>query len=125
MEIKDTWSVAGLCGTGSHDFVVNDVFVPAERTFSLFEDESCLASPLGRVPELSFSALEIANVAVAIAQGALEEIGALAVEKRRCSPRGRWQRTRCSNIASVRRTPSSVPPARSCTPTPRTRGRPR
>jgi len=82
VEIKDTWSVAGLCGTGSHDFVVNDAFVPAERTFSLFEDESCLAGPLGRIPELSFSALEMANVAVAIAQGALEEIGALAVRKR-------------------------------------------
>jgi indole-3-acetate monooxygenase len=82
VEIRDTWSVAGLCGTGSHDFVVNDAFVPEEWTFSLFEDESCLTGPLGRLPELSFSALEFANVAVALAQGALEEIGALSVEKR-------------------------------------------
>jgi alkylation response protein AidB-like acyl-CoA dehydrogenase len=81
VEIVDTWSVSGLCGTGSHDFVVNDVFVAAEWSFSLFEDASCLDSPLARVPELSFSALEIANVAVGIAKGALDDIVALASGK--------------------------------------------
>jgi alkylation response protein AidB-like acyl-CoA dehydrogenase len=81
VEIKDTWSVSGLCGTGSHDFIVNDVFVPTEWSFSLFEDVSCLESPLARVPELSFSALEFANVAIGIANGAFEEIVDLAAGK--------------------------------------------
>lgn len=80
VEIKDTWSVSGLRGTGSHDFVVNDVFVPDERTFTL-DGEPCLDAPLHRIPELLFSTLNFASVALGIAQGALDEILALAVDK--------------------------------------------
>jgi alkylation response protein AidB-like acyl-CoA dehydrogenase len=28
LEILDTWDVSGLCATGSHDVVSDDVFVP-------------------------------------------------------------------------------------------------
>jgi indole-3-acetate monooxygenase len=35
--IEDTWSVVGMCGTGSHDFIVDDIFVPACHTFSFTE----------------------------------------------------------------------------------------
>lgn len=33
----DTWQMAGMCGTGSHDFAIDDVFVPAERTLSFVD----------------------------------------------------------------------------------------
>ena len=80
VEIEDTWSVSGLCGTGSHDFVVGDVFVPAERSFVIW-DEPCLDIPLLRIPELSLSSLRLGAVAVGIAQGALEEVTDLATGK--------------------------------------------
>jgi alkylation response protein AidB-like acyl-CoA dehydrogenase len=35
--VEDTWSVVGMCGTGSHDFIVDDVFVPTPHTFSFTE----------------------------------------------------------------------------------------
>ena len=42
-EILDTWHTAGLCGSGSHDVVLEDVFVPEER----------LVAPLGKVQHQS------------------------------------------------------------------------
>jgi indole-3-acetate monooxygenase len=81
VEIEDTWSVSGLCGTGSHDVVANDVFVPAERTFAVLTAEPCLDEPLVRIPLPSPFALQMASVALGIAQGALDDIVALAADK--------------------------------------------
>ncbi|HET9602286.1 MAG TPA: acyl-CoA dehydrogenase family protein [Acidimicrobiales bacterium] len=80
VEIVDTWSVSGLCGTGSHDFTLDGVFVPEERTFAVF-DEGGVEGPLGRIPELLYSSLAIADVALGIAEGALSEITTLASAK--------------------------------------------
>jgi alkylation response protein AidB-like acyl-CoA dehydrogenase len=81
IEIEDTWSVSGLCGTGSHDVVANDVFVPTDRTFALLSAEPCLADPLVRMPLPSPYALQMASGALGIAQGALDDILALASDK--------------------------------------------
>jgi alkylation response protein AidB-like acyl-CoA dehydrogenase len=80
VEIKDTWYVSGLCGTGSHDFVVNDAFVPGGRSFAVW-DEPCLDIPVLRIPELTLSSLSFGAVAIGIADGALAEVTALATGK--------------------------------------------
>ncbi|MEV4640361.1 acyl-CoA dehydrogenase family protein [Actinoplanes sp. NPDC049548] len=81
VSIHDTWDVAGLRGTGSHDFSVDDVFVPTERTFSLAEPPAH-PGPLYAFPPLSLLALGIGAVALGIARAAIEDFGELARTKR-------------------------------------------
>lgn len=81
VEIEDTWSVSGLCGTGSHHFRVDDLVVPADRTFDPFAGEACLDEPLVRIPPPALISLVVASVAIGIAQGALDDITGLAVGK--------------------------------------------
>jgi indole-3-acetate monooxygenase len=79
--IEDTWRVAGLCGTGSHHFVADSVLVGAERTCLPFSDPPCLDEPLLRMPAPPVYAFGVASVALGIAQGALDDILALAPGK--------------------------------------------
>jgi indole-3-acetate monooxygenase len=78
IEIEDTWHVLGLRGSGSHHVSVDNVVIPAERTFATFDAEAALDTPAVRVPVPSFIALAVATVAVGSARGALDEIGAIA-----------------------------------------------
>ena len=79
--IEDTWTVSGLRGTGSHHFRADGVLVAAERTFRPFDDPPCLDEPLLRVPPPALLSLQIAAVALGVAQGALDDILAIAVDK--------------------------------------------
>jgi alkylation response protein AidB-like acyl-CoA dehydrogenase len=80
--IEDTWHVSGLIGTGSHHFHVDDVFVPANRTVDpLGDDEPCVDAPLLHIPPPAAFSMGIASVATGIAQGALDDIVALAAAK--------------------------------------------
>ena len=79
--IEDTWNVVGLSGTGSHHFRVEDVEVPAERTCVPMSEEPCLDVPIVRLPIPAMISLGIASVAVGVAQGAIDDIIALAGEK--------------------------------------------
>src|SRR5204863_9179290 len=51
-EIIDTWTVGGLRGTGSHDVLVRDVFVPNSYG-SGFTDPYVLPEPRYRIPPFS------------------------------------------------------------------------
>jgi len=77
--IDDNWRVAGLCGTGSKDIVVDGAFVPEHRTHR-FADGFLLKSPgqslnpgaLYRLPFGCVFACAIAVPAIGAAQGALD-----------------------------------------------------
>jgi alkylation response protein AidB-like acyl-CoA dehydrogenase len=78
--IEDTWSVSGLCGTGSHHFHV-DAVVPADRTFTPMAGEPCIDATIVHLPAPAVFSLVIAGVALGIAQGALDDITLLAADK--------------------------------------------
>jgi alkylation response protein AidB-like acyl-CoA dehydrogenase len=80
LEIPDTWHTSGLRGTGSHDAIADDVFVPMRRTLSLFEGRLTVNAPLYRFPVFGFFALSIAAAALGNARGAIEDLVALAAD---------------------------------------------
>lgn len=79
IEIHDTWYVNGLKGTGSNDFTGKDVFVPAHRTFHMFDPTnwSRPEDPATRTDIAGFAAM-VANVGLGIARGAIDELIELA-----------------------------------------------
>ncbi len=81
VEIIDTWRVAGLCGTGSHDMAVRDAFVPAARAVWLTTDRPRQSGTLYRFPLFGLLAVSIAGVALGIARAAVDELVELAAGK--------------------------------------------
>jgi alkylation response protein AidB-like acyl-CoA dehydrogenase len=80
MEILDTWHTSGLRGTGSHDAVADDVFIPSHRTISLL-DGPLVDAPLYRFPLFGYFALSIAAAALGNARGAIDDLLDLAGHK--------------------------------------------
>jgi len=79
--IIDTWTVSGLRGTGSHDVVVEDRFVPA-RYASFYTDPIVLTDPQYQIPPHSRSGPGLGVIALGIARSAIEALLDLATEKR-------------------------------------------
>jgi alkylation response protein AidB-like acyl-CoA dehydrogenase len=80
LQVQDTWHTLGLRGTGSHDAVADEVFVPSRFAFSLF-DGPVVDRPLYRFPIFGFFALSIAAPALGNARAAIEDFVALAAGK--------------------------------------------
>jgi alkylation response protein AidB-like acyl-CoA dehydrogenase len=87
-EIVEAWPVAGLRGTGTHHFVVHDLFVPRSHTFSS-DDPRQLSAPLYLFGSQSIFALGFATVALATARTALEALIELAGAKSPRATRGK------------------------------------
>jgi len=81
LEILDTWHTLGLRGTGSHDAVADDMFVPRANSLWLLEPPVCDAA-LYRFPIFAFFALSISAAALGNARGAIEDLVELAADKR-------------------------------------------
>ena len=78
--IIDTWQVGGLRGTGSHDVIVENEFVPAARCIS-FAHPSRLDAPLYRMPFAATLSAGCAAICLGIAESALLTLLDLAKTK--------------------------------------------
>ena len=77
-QVLDTWYTTGLAGSGSNDYTTQDLFVPAEHSFSLLE------APRRREPLYQFGGMFFSNmhgVALGIARRAIDVVQRLAAEK--------------------------------------------
>jgi alkylation response protein AidB-like acyl-CoA dehydrogenase len=71
--LVDDWHVAGLRGTGSMTFSMEDIFVPAHRTFPFF-GPATIDEPPYRLPLFSFVGPPFVGMAVGLAQRAIDEL---------------------------------------------------
>jgi alkylation response protein AidB-like acyl-CoA dehydrogenase len=81
VEVVDTWTVAGLRGTGSHDFAIVDRWVPTERTVDLPRDAPLEPGTLYRFPLFGLLALGVAATITGMARGAIDALVELAAAK--------------------------------------------
>ena len=77
--IVENWDVVGLQGTGSHDIVVDDVFVPEHRTHKSMDGFLCNnpgnavnTAPLYRMPFMQVFVRAVCTATLGACEGALE-----------------------------------------------------
>jgi indole-3-acetate monooxygenase len=81
VEVIDTWRVGGLRGTGSNDYAIENVFVPADRTMPAFEAQGVQPGTLYRMPIASLFPWALAAVTLGIARAAIDAFVELAAIK--------------------------------------------
>ncbi|CAN7734792.1 acyl-CoA dehydrogenase family protein [Variovorax sp. LjRoot290] len=80
VSIADTWHTLGLRGTGSNEYSVKDVFVPAGLSASILTDVP-IAGALFKFPVFCILGVGIAAVALGIARLAIDSLIELATKK--------------------------------------------
>jgi 3-hydroxy-9,10-secoandrosta-1,3,5(10)-triene-9,17-dione monooxygenase len=88
-KIVDNWDVVGLQGTGSHDIVVDDVFVPEHRTHKSMDGFLCdnpgnavNTAPLYRMPFMQVFVRAVCTATLGALQGALDAFVEVAKTRR-------------------------------------------
>jgi alkylation response protein AidB-like acyl-CoA dehydrogenase len=78
----DTWFTGGMRGSGSLDYSVEDLFVPAERTLEVGAMRPQVDGPAARFPTFTLLAVGVAAVGLGVARRALDELIGIAQGKR-------------------------------------------
>ncbi len=80
VEIIDTWRVAGMRGSGSHDYAFHDLFVPEAFSFN-FAEPPLRPEPLYRMPRFGLLASALSAACTGIARHAIAALRELAQAK--------------------------------------------
>jgi indole-3-acetate monooxygenase len=73
VQIVKDWNAFGLKATGSHTIKVEEVFVPEERTFSIFESNGVVEKPVFTYPFLPFAQASFTAVVLGLGRRLMEE----------------------------------------------------
>ncbi len=87
VEIEDTWHVAGMQGTGSSHYRLEDEFVSADFRLQPFEQPPLRGSGWVARPTLTFLCPAAFGIALGLAERAIEEAAALAATRVRLGAR--------------------------------------
>lgn len=82
VEVIDSWDVAGLEATGSHDLSLDAVFVTDAHSFAPVADPACRGEAVWRAPVLAYAAIPHLGFALGAARLALDEIRTHAARHR-------------------------------------------
>jgi indole-3-acetate monooxygenase len=88
VQVLDTWQVAGLAGTGSHDVAVTDHVVHAAYTAVPFFEPARHNGPLYRLSPYNVLMVLLAGFPLGVARRALDEVVALAAGRTRTGSTG-------------------------------------
>lgn len=110
-ELIDTWHVGGLRGTGSHDYAVRDLFVPAARSITL-DDKPWATGALYRVPLQVLLDTSMAAVGLGIGRAAIDAFVELASVKTASAGSGKPVAERAMAQANVARAEAALLSAR-------------
>jgi alkylation response protein AidB-like acyl-CoA dehydrogenase len=80
-KLLDTWHTLGMRGTGSKDFVVEDLFVPRSHSFDPMTAAPCVDG-IFRYPLIEFGN-HLAMIAIGVAQGALNDLVPMTAGRQR------------------------------------------
>lgn len=87
VRVLDTWNPGGMRGTGSTEFEMDDIFVPAPWAFPFMGGEPTQPHPLFKLPP-TITAYGIAAVGIGLAYSTIEALKKLALTKKLPPPRG-------------------------------------
>ncbi|MEM7542287.1 MAG: acyl-CoA dehydrogenase family protein [Pseudomonadota bacterium] len=77
LEIVESWDTFGMSGTGSHELVADDVFVPNDWIL-VRGAPATINTPIYRYPTLAYSAQVLGGCGLGIARGALDYVIGIA-----------------------------------------------